>query len=156
MSTTDDRADSERQRAIELVEEAIRKLGIDPAEARAPGGGAYALRRGSARIAVAIHGAVSAAEGVSEREGTLRVAAPVVKLPQEATRGALFEHLLELNARELIGASFGVLAGEVVVVSERSLRDLDASEVDAAIRAIGRLADKWDDELATRFGAPRL
>lgn len=154
MSTFDERADGEAQRATALVEDAIRKLGIDPAEARAPGAsGSYALRRGSARVAVAVH---RATEGASAREGTLRVAAPVVKLPGDAQLGALFQHLLELNARELIGASFGVLDGEVVVVSERSLRDLDASEVDTAIRAIGRIADTWDDELATRFGAPRV
>lgn len=146
----EDRAVSETERAMGLVEEAIRKLGIDPAQARTPGEGvSYALRRGSARIAVAIHA------GTAQRMGTLRVGAPVVKLPEEAHRAGLFAHLLELNARELVGAAFGVLDGEVVVVTERPLRDLDASEVDAAIRGVGQLADTWDDTLAGRFGVKR-
>ena len=134
-----------------LVEDSIRKLGLDPGKARVPGAtGRWVLQRGSARIGIAVH----PAEG--SREGSLRVAAPVVKVPDEAKRLALFTHLLELNAAELVGAAFGVAGGDVVVVAERALRDLDASEVDAAIRGVGRIADTWDDTLASRFGAPRV
>lgn len=147
----DDRAGEAEQlkvRAIALVEDAIRKLGIDPAQVRAPGAH-YALRRGSARITVAVHGTEGA------REGSLRIAAKVIKLPAEGERPALFQHLLELNARELAGAAFGVLEGDVVVVAERALRDLDASEVESMLLGVGRIADTYDDALAKRFGAAR-
>lgn len=145
---------AEADRANALVEDAIRRLGVDPQQARVTGAAAggsisYVLRRGSARIAVAVH------PSQGERAGTLRVAAPVVRLPAAEHRAALFQHLLELNARELVGAAFGLLGDEVIVVSERPLRDLDASEVDAAIRGVGRLADTWDDTLAGRFEAKR-
>jgi hypothetical protein len=151
MALFEDRAESEVERAIALVEEAIRGLGLDPEKARAASGGrSYALRRGSAQIAVTVH------PGDGTREGTLRVAAPVVRLPSvEAQRNALLLYVLELNARELVGAAFGVVGEELVVVSERLLRDLDRSEVDAAIRGVGRLADTWDDVLSSRFGARR-
>jgi hypothetical protein len=105
----------------------------------------YALQRGSAHVMVVVHPAQGG------REGTFRVAAPVVCIPEGPSRAALYQHLLELNARELVGASFGVVGGDVVVVSERPLRDLDASEVDATIRGVGRLADHWDDMLAQQF-----
>lgn len=142
----------EAQRAIELVEQSLRALGLDPAAAKTGGEGgvaSYALRRGSARVIVVVH------PPTEQRPGSLRVAAPVVKLPSGDQRAALFQHVLELNAREVVGAAFGLVGDEIVVVSERPLRDLDASEVDATIRGVGRLADTWDDALATRFGAQR-
>lgn len=135
-----------------MVEQSLRALGLDPAAAKTGGeggGASYALRRGSARVFVAVH------PGNEQRPGSLRVAAPVVKLPPGDRRAALLQHVLELNARELVGAAFGLIGEEVVVVSERALRDLDASEVDATIRGVGRLADTWGDALATRFDTER-
>ena len=100
------------QRARKLVEETIQKLGIDPASAAIPGDAstvAYALKRGSARVIVAVHGAGA--------EGTLRVVAPVVRVPDDATAAsALFRRLLELNARELQGAAFGLFGDDAVVI----------------------------------------
>ena len=40
-------------------------------------------------------------------------------------------------------------------MTERSVQDLDGSEVDGMIRNVGRLADAWDDALAERYGARR-
>ena len=132
-----------------MVEAAIAALGIDPAAARVPSAAApqWALRRGSARIFVGVHD--------DGGDGLLRLIAPVVKLPDEASRPALFAHLLELNARELAGVAFGITGADVVLVSQRSLRDLDRSEVDAALAAIGRAADHHDDALSKRFGTVR-
>ena len=137
--------------AVGLVESVIRGLGLVPAETALPSEEptktrAYALRRGSARVVVALH--------TSETGGTIRVLAPCVKLGP-APSAELLKHLLELNARELVGAAFGVYGDEVVVVIERSTDDLDASEVDAMIRGVGRIADRHDDALAQRFGVRR-
>lgn len=138
-------------RAKKLVEEAIVKLGIDPETTRIPGDAetaAYALKRGSARVIVAVHGA--------GEDGTLRVVAPVVRVPSDPEKHAPFyKRLLELNGRELQGAAFGLFAEDAVVIMERPVKDLDASEVDAAIRGVGRVADRWDDALATEFGTVR-
>jgi hypothetical protein len=139
------------QRARQLVEETIQKLGIEPASAAIPGDAstvAYALKRGSARVIVAVHG--------SGAEGTLRVVAPVVRVPDDAAKAsALFRRLLELNARELQGAAFGLFGDDAVVIVERTVLDLDASEVEGAIRGVGRVADRWDDALAAEFGTVR-
>ncbi len=143
---------SDAARAVTLVEQAIRGLGIDPAASRTERDGhvAFALRRGSARILIAIH-----APGPELPEGRLRVVAPVVRVPPPEREAALFRRLLEANATELAGAAFALSGGEVVVVSERSVKDLDASEVDAMIRNVGRTADRYDDELAAQYGALR-
>lgn len=138
-------------KARKLVEETIQKLGVDPATTKIPGDGettAYALKRGSARVIVAVHG--------TGDDGTLRVVAPVVQVPTDAGRhAAFFRRLLELNGGEVRGAAFGLFGGDAVVIVERGVKDLDASEVEAAIRNVGRIADKWDDALATEFGTVR-
>src|SRR5690606_1012247 len=137
---------------VDLVEQTIRGLGIDPAASRTEREGhvAFAMRRGSARILVAIHGPTP-----ELGEGRLRVVAPVVRLPGTDREPALCRRLLEANATELVGAAFAISGNEVVVVAERGVRDLDASEVDTLIRTVGRVADRYDDVLATTFGAIR-
>lgn len=138
------------ERAIGLVEATIKGLGVDPGQAKIPGDQktvAYALRRGSARVVVAI---ARDAGG-----GTLRVLAPVVKAPAADREAAVFKRLLELNAREASGAAFGLFGDDVVAVAERGVKDLDASEVDAIVKNVGRVADRWDDALAKEFGLKR-
>ena len=137
--------------AVRLVETVINTLGLSAEDASLPSDEpkktrAFALKRGSARVVVAVH--------ASEAGGTIRVLAPCVKLGPTPS-AELFKHLLELNARELVGAAFGVFGDEVVVVTERSVEDLNASEVDAMIRGVGRIADRHDDALSQRFGVRR-
>ena len=142
------------QRAVSLVEETVRALGIDPAQCRAqfPGAGeAFSLRRGSASMLVLLH------EGKGTESGALRIVAPVVLLPQDAAKEhALFRRLLQANAREIVGAAFAVIDGQAVIVAERSLADLDASEVSHLIRSVGKQADRFDDALAQEFGVQRV
>jgi hypothetical protein len=138
-------------RAVQLVETTIQKLGIDPATTKIPGDGetvAFALKRGSARVIVAVHG--------TGDDGTVRVVSPVVKIPADTGKhAAFFRRLLDLNGREIQGAAFGLFGDDAVVIAERSVKDLDASEVEAAIRNVGRVADRWDDALANEFGTVR-
>lgn len=145
-------SDPDVARAVSLVEQVIRGLGIDPAASRVDREGhvAFALRRGSARILVAVH-----APSAQLPEGRLRVVAPVVHLPPPEREAALFRRLLVANATELAGAAFAISGAEVVIVSERSVKDLDVSEVDSMIRNVGRTADRYDDELAAQYGAVR-
>lgn len=152
MTFSSEQAKSEMGRAVALVERSIRGLGVDPEAGRAEREGhvAFALRRGSARILAAVH-----APTPELPEGRLRVVAPVVHLPRPEQEVPLYRRLLEANATELVNAAFAISGQEVVIVSERSLRDLDGSEVDSMIRIVGRLADRYDDELAGKYGAKR-
>jgi len=152
MALFEDQAEDDLARAVTLVEQTIAALGIDPETSRLPAdaGARFALRRGSAAVVIAVHPAVPGAEG-----GSIRVVAPVVRLPAEERRPALYRRLLEANATEVMGAAFAVVDPDVVLVVERSLRDLDASEVDAMIKTVGRVADRYDDALAQEFGTAR-
>jgi hypothetical protein len=151
MSLFDDQAESGVERAVELVEQTIESLGVSPTQARlSEEGRRWSLRRGSAAIVISI---VDPQKGAAD--GIIRVIAPVVRLPDAARRAALYERLLDANANGLGGPAFGIRGEDVVLVSERSVRDLDASEVDQMVRAIGREADRYDDVLAKEFGTSR-
>lgn len=153
MTLFEDQGSTELDRAVSLVEQTITALGVDPERSRASdesGVHRFSLRRGSAAILVAIHPPVEGAES-----GTIRVVAPVVRMPAEGPTPELLMRLLRANAEELVGGAFGVRDGEVVLLAERSVQDLDASEVDAMIRSVGRDADRYDDALATEFNVPR-
>lgn len=151
--TQGDQAESNVSRAVSLVEASIVALGIDPAQSRvatSDGSHGFALRRGSAAIFVAVH-----PPSAANVEGTLRVVAPVVRGWAPDRELGLYKRLLEANAGELVGVAFGLRDQEIVLVTERSVRDLDASEVDAMIRSVGRVADRFDDLLAKEFGVQR-
>ena len=110
--------DTDFDKAKELVEETIRKLGLDPAATRAPcpndNQAAWTLKRGSASVLVTVtHHEI-------EEITYLRVVSPVVTLPTDSSdQVALLRRLLELNTAGLANAAFGLMGDRVVVVSER-------------------------------------
>ena len=63
--------------------------------------------------------------------------------------------LLELNARTMRNASFGLLNDGVVIVSERPVEGLDANEVEQILKHVGALADHYDDEFIKEYGVAR-
>ncbi|HEX7838065.1 MAG TPA: YbjN domain-containing protein [Kofleriaceae bacterium] len=133
---------------VALVEQVVVELGYPPAAARASeSGGTHAWRlvKGSATTRVT----------VVQRSTFphLRVSAVVMTLDASADRAALFAHLLDLNAT-LCGVAFATEADgdHVLLVTERSTLDLDASEVRDAIERVTTYADEHDDVLVARFG----
>ncbi len=144
--------DSDFENAKKLVEETIRKLGLDPLATRAHGTDAQAawtLKRGSASVLVTV-------TQHDDDETFLRVASPVVTLPSDPARhGALLRHLLELNAGGLANAAFGLVGDRVVTVSERPAEGLGAEEVEQTVRHLAAVADTFDDRLVKEFGATK-
>ena len=139
--------------AKKLVEETIKKLGLDPATTRAHDSeaqAAWTLKRGSASVLVT----VTRHEG--QDETFLRVASPVVTLPADkAQHAALFRRLLEINAGGLANAAFGLVGDRVVAVSERPAEGLGAEEVEQTVRHLAAVADTFDDRLEKEFGATK-
>jgi hypothetical protein len=139
--------------AKKLVQDLIHKLGLDPKGTcikDEPEQAAYTLKRGSASILVTV------LKRPEEKATFLRVASPVVTLPQDAGKHlALFKRLLELNANGLVNSAFGVVGERVVVVSERPAEGLDAEEVDQIVRHLAAVADTYDDRLAEEFSAKK-
>lgn len=146
---------TEFDKAKQLVEDTIRKLGLDPTSTRAsvPGTAtqsAWTLKRGSASVLVTV------THHEEENETFLRVASPVVKLPDDKTKHeGLFRRLLEINAAGLANAAFGLSGDRVVAVSERPAQGLGAEEVEQSIRHLAAVADTFDDRLEKEFGASK-
>jgi hypothetical protein len=144
-------SDSESfSKASTTVEGILKKLGLDPNTARVrdeAGTRAWGMLRGSAQVLLMV---------TSGDHGTwLRVIAPVVKLPKEDKRQAFFEKLLELNAKSMRNAAFGVLNDGVVVVSERPAEGLDPQEVEQILKHVGAVADHYDDQFIKEWGVSR-
>ncbi len=151
-------ADAPRQsfkRAHKLIEKVLGALGANPkpleATATDDGAGesvAWQFTRGSAVVTVFLNSAGAGATSY------VRAVAPIVRLPDKNVTAA-YRRLLELNAKELVGFAFGLIGEDVVLVAERSTADLDESEVEQMLRALGDTADHFDDKLAAEFAAER-
>src|SRR5262245_25898141 len=84
-----------------LVEDVIRKIGLDPTKLLGedkPGIATWTIQRGSAVILVSV------AKSDRGDEAFLRAISPVMTLPPEAKLPALFRRLLELNGHGLANA----------------------------------------------------
>jgi hypothetical protein len=137
-----------------MVEEVITELGLAPQENRVQtesGSPAWGLMKGSAQVFVFINDNTA-----DEEYNTIQVVSPVVTLPEAPSmQTALFRHLLDLNAREINGAAFGLKGETVVITVDRSTQDLNRSEVKDMILRVGFYADYYDDTLVSQFGGQR-
>ena len=85
----------------------------------------------------------------------LRAISPVMSLPPADKLLLFYRRLLELNARGLVNAAFGIVDERVVVASERPTAGLDDTEVEQIIRHLSAVADTYDDRLVKEFGGKR-
>jgi hypothetical protein len=143
----------EFDRAKELVEATIGRLGVDPAASRAkasPNTASWAFQRGSAAVLVSL------THRKEDEVLYLRAISPLMTLPDPLGREALFARLLELNGRGLANCAFGLIGDRVVLVSERPVRGLDGQEAEQLIRHLATVADTYDDKLVKEFGGTRV
>jgi hypothetical protein len=143
--------DNERETTLDssvaMIEDVLIELGhfLNDCRRAVPGTAhAWLIKKGSAQIGITI---------VDRPEfWHLRVAAVVMTADEQVDAPLLFKHLLRLNAEELHGAAFGLRGDRVVLVSERSTRDLDRSEVLDIVKRVQNYADDYDDKLVEQFG----
>jgi hypothetical protein len=135
-----------------LVDEALKKIGVDPDAVRgkdAPDVASWSVKRGSAQILIAL------ARRDPNRQIFLRVVSPVMTMPDAAKREPLFVRLLELNANGLGNSAFGKIGERIVALSERPTEGLDLGEVEQIIKQVSAVADTFDDRLVAEFGGAR-
>lgn len=83
---------------------------------------------------------------------TFTVFASVLTYPvKEETR--LLKFLLEKNATETFEARFAIQNDQVLVMATRSVEDLSAPEISRIITVVAAIADEYDEELQSQFGA---
>lgn len=148
----DNRQEANLHACEQMVEGVLGHMGVDAEKSRLPrrtddGGPGWGLLCGSAHVYVFLTSSATSSDNY------IHVVAPVFR-PSEPS-AALWQRLLELNARALTGAAFGLRDGEVVVGTDRPTIDLNRSEVEDMIRRIGEYADLYDDALTREFGGTR-
>ncbi len=132
--------------AIGLIEQALRSLGHDPDTSELDDPATvrtWQVLQGSAAVTVCLRRHADAPH--------LRVSAAVMTPAADSDRAALHADLLARNL-ELCGMAFALHGEQVLLVSERSTRDLDRSEVIHVIADLARHADGVDDALVAQHG----
>jgi hypothetical protein len=138
---------------VKMVEEVISDLGLAAVENRLQtdsGNPAWGLMKGSAQVFVFVNPG-----GGDSEFNSIQVVSPVMTVPEGPTLLALLRHVLDLNARELAGAAFGLKGDTLVLTVDRTTQDLNRSEVKEMILRVGYYADTYDDDLVSQFGGRR-
>ncbi|MGB0930384.1 MAG: YbjN domain-containing protein [Chitinophagales bacterium] len=126
-----------------IVEDCIKKLGIDPATTKGQKDGQWNLTKGSVKVYIDIM--------YIEREKRhyFQVLTPVMQLPSSNTDNLTLE-LLQIN-HQLYGAAFTVYNRHVCVKAIRECDGLDVNEAFAAITRVGNYGDHYDDILKKKY-----
>jgi len=135
---------------IDLIEQALEHLQLDPAEARGDNPGQWNLKRGTATVWIDIY-------EIEEQKGEyFQVLSPVMTLPEEKDKQfELFEFLLYQNSK-LFGIAFSVMDGAVYLKFIREVEGLDLSEIVTTIGRAGNYCDFFNDKLVKKFGGRRI
>lgn len=140
-------------KAKKTVESVLKELGIDAGSNEVESienGMAWHISKGSADIMISL------VPGKSQTAGRIRIVSPIVHMNGGISKEAAIQ-LLELNGTQLPGIAFGLIPDDfVVLVSERTILDLDKLEVQEMLSLIGYYADQYDDWLVEKFGGTRV
>jgi hypothetical protein len=130
---------------IRTIEEAFKKLGLDPKDAKSPIQGAWIFRRGSATVRVMLN-STPTSDG---DQRTLAMMAHISPIPKRKQK-EFFRRLLEMNS-SFINERFEIFDNEIYVTASRYLEGLDADEVVDIMKEISETADFFDDKLKKEF-----
>jgi Tir chaperone protein (CesT) family len=129
----------------EQVDEYLRRFGEAVAVAIPPldGDGYTQIKRGSATVGI----------NVLEDRGVLMFLSPMMQVPA-GKREELYRYLLEKNFLATSDGAFSIDKDTDMVYlrSLRGLEGLEYQEFTDLIDTLGRVADQYDDELASLFG----
>ncbi len=127
----------------ELIENVIKRLGVDPLLCKGQKPGQYDLKKGSAKIWIDIW----KVEG--EKYGYIQILAPVYHIPEKNVEG-FYKELLEIN-HKLFGTAMTLHNGKVYAKSIRELDGLSEDEIFAMFNRVGNYADEYDDYLQNKY-----
>ncbi|MCP4228535.1 MAG: YbjN domain-containing protein [bacterium] len=130
---------------VEVIEECIRYVGLDPEECWDDGGEYWTFYKGSAMIKAYIF----SIERGGEEEHYLSFESPIMELPDE-NRENLFERLLNENAQR-IAVKFSIRDSWIVCETNRELEGIDFNEALRCLFRVAEVADALDDELKESF-----
>lgn len=126
-----------------MVDDVIKKLGVDPAVCHGEKPGQWNLRKGSGDIWVDVW-------KLDDKEyGYIQIMGPVTQIPA-GKELEFYKELLEIN-HDLYACSITKYENWVYVKSIRELEDLNESEVIAMFDRVGYYVDYYDDFLKNKY-----
>jgi hypothetical protein len=130
---------------IRIIEDAFKKLGINPKDAQSPIQGAWIFKKGSATIRVMLNSSPSS-EG---DQRTLSMMAYIMPIPRKKQKD-FFRRLLEMNS-SFVTERFEIFDNEIYLTASRYLDGLNSDEVVDIMTEISETADFVDDRLKKDF-----
>ncbi|KPQ38172.1 MAG: putative bacterial sensory transduction regulator [Phormidium sp. OSCR] len=105
---------------------------------------AWKFKYGSVEVFVQLTG--------DTEEDMFTVWSPVLKLPATDEPG-LMRHLLQMNWGSTFESRFAIVEDQVVVLSSRTVADLNPGEISRTITIVATIADDNDEDLQEKYGA---
>lgn len=137
---------SELENTYLLVENAIRKIGVDPALCKGEKPGQYTMKQGSASVWIDVLFIPR------ENSSYFQVMSPVMSIANVSNKAGLYEELLAINDL-LYNVAFTTYNNFVWLKTIRETKGLDEDEIIAQLRRIGTYADQYDDILRQKYDA---
>jgi hypothetical protein len=126
-----------------MVENVIKKIGVDPSVCRGEKPGQWNLRKGSGDIWVDVW-------KLEDKEyGYIQIMGPVSKIPADKEL-EFYKELMEIN-HGLYACSLTKYEDWIYVKSIRELEDLEESEVLAMFDRVGYYVDFYDDFIKNKY-----
>ncbi len=131
---------------LNIVEDGIRQIGIDPVPCRGERVGQWNLVKGSANVWLDLWHI--------EREGRVyfQAMSPIIEYKSVTNKAALAEEMLQIN-HQLYGVAFTIYEGFAYIKVIREADGMDATEANAMIVRVGSYADQYDDYLKGKYSS---
>lgn len=126
-----------------LIEEAIKGLGVDPEKCVGKTKGQWNLQKGSVSVWLDVW------HIEKEDRAYFQAISPVMRIPTNR-KEEFFEELLSLN-HSLFGVSFTIYNGNVWLKAIREVDGLDKNEAMFMTTRIGNYSDHYDDILKEKY-----
>lgn len=127
----------------QIIENCIKRLGVDPAVCRGEKPGQWNLKKGSASVWIDVF------KREKDYYGYFQCMAPVVQIPQNR-KEEFYQELLELN-HSLYGVAMTKYKDWIYIKTIRELKDMSEDEAFAMITRIGNYADDYDDKFRNKY-----
>jgi len=131
------------QAYYEMVDNCIRKLGVDPNVCRGQNPGQWDLKKGSASVWIDVF------KREQDHFGYFQCMAPVVQIPTTNTK-EFYEEVLEKN-HTLYGTAMTKYKDWIYMKTIRELDGLDEAEMMATLNRVGTYADDNDDYFKNKY-----
>jgi len=127
----------------EIVDNCIKRLGVDPAICKGDKPGQWDLKKGSASVWIDVR------KKENEDYGYMQIMAPISEIPA-TNKEAFYQEVLEIN-HDLYGVGMTKFENWIYIKMIRELEDLSEEEAFAMFNRIGNYADQYDDFFKDKY-----